>query len=83
MFLRFFFSRMSLQKQARYLKKKGIMLGTRIKEGRKVYIYMLSDLFAEVIFLNDNIDDEAEQLNILHGLDNLNDYLEKEFKATF
>lgn len=83
MFLRFFFTRMSLQKQAVYLKKKGIMLGTRLKEGRKIYIYMISDLFAEVLFKNDDTDNEAEQLNILRGLDNLNDYLEKEFKASF
>ena len=83
MLLRFFFNRMSLQKQAIYLKKKGIMLGTRLKEGRKIYIYMISDLFAEVLFKNDNVDNEAEQLNLLRGLDNLNDYLEKEFKASF
>ncbi|HYF70756.1 MAG TPA: hypothetical protein VD884_21625 [Ohtaekwangia sp.] len=74
---------MSLQKQARYLKKKGIMLGTRLKEGRKIYIYMLGDLFVEIVYRNDNVDEEAEQINILRGLENLNDYLEKEFKATF
>jgi len=83
MFFRFFFSKMSLQKQARYLKKKGIMLGTRLKEGRKIYIYMLGDLFVEIVYRNDNVDEEAEQINILRGLENLNDYLEKEFKATF
>lgn len=83
MLLRFFFSKMSLQKQTRYLKKKGIMLGTRIKDGRKIYIYMLSDLFVEIVYKNDNVDEEAEQINILRGLENLNDYLEKEFKATF
>jgi hypothetical protein len=83
MFLRFFFSRMSLQKQVGYLKKKGIMLGTRLKDGRKVYIYMLRDLFVEVIFKNDNLDSDPEKLNMLHGLDNLNQYLEKEFKASF
>lgn len=83
MFFRFFFNRMPLQKQALHLKKKGIMLGTRTKDGRVIHIYMLKDLFAEVIFKADNIDNEAESLNIVRGLDNLNDYLEKEFRASF
>ncbi|HEY9007007.1 hypothetical protein [Ohtaekwangia sp.] len=83
MILRFIFRQMSLQKQASYLKKKGIMLGTRLKNGRRIYIYMLRDLFVEVLYKNDNTNEEAEQLNMLRGLSNLNDYLEKEFKASF
>jgi hypothetical protein len=83
MFFKFFFDRMSLQKKVNYLKKKGIMLGTRVKDGRKIHIYMLRDLFIEVIFQNDSMDNEAESLNTLRGLENLNEYLEKEFKASF
>lgn len=59
------------------------MLGTRIKDGRKIYIYMLKELFVEVIFKNDNVDENPEKLNILNGLKNLNSYLEKEFKTSF
>jgi hypothetical protein len=44
---------------------------------------MLRDLFIEVLYKNDNANDEAEQLNMLRGLNNLNDYLEREFKASF
>jgi hypothetical protein len=83
MILRFFFNRMSVERQAEYLKRKGVMLGTRLKEGRKIYIYMLSDLFIEVIYKSDNTDLEVEALNTLRGLENLNQYLEKEFKASF
>lgn len=83
MFLKFFFSRFSSQKQINILRKKGIMLGTRIKDGRKIYIYMLKELFVEVIFTNDNVDENPEKLNILNGLKNLNSYLEKEFKTSF
>lgn len=83
MILRFFFSRLSLEKQVSYLKKKGIALGTRLKAGRKIYIYMLSDLFVEVIYKNDNADDTPEKLNMLRGLTSLNEYLENEFRATF
>jgi hypothetical protein len=83
MILKFFFQRLSLQSQVAMLKKKGIMLGTRVKNGRKIYIYMLRDLFAEVHYTNDNTEGSPESLNLLRGLKNLNDYLEREFKASF
>jgi hypothetical protein len=83
MILKFFFRQMSLQKQVNFLKKRGIMLGTRLKDGRRIYIYMLRDLFIEVLFKNDNVNENAERLNMLEGLNNLNEYLEKEFKASF
>lgn len=83
MILRFFFSRLSLEKQVSYLKKKGIALGTRLKAGRKIYIYMLNDLFIEVLYKNDNADDTPEKLNMLRGLTSLNEYLENEFKTSF
>ncbi len=83
MFTSFFFSRMNPRQQIKMLRRKGIILGTRVKDGRKVYIYMLKDLFAEVLYKNDNADDEAEKISILRGLDNLNNYLENEFRASF
>ncbi|WP_276367082.1 hypothetical protein [Chryseolinea sp. H1M3-3] len=83
MLLRFFFSRLSLEKQVSYLKRKGIALGTRLKGGRKIYIYMLSDLFIEVLYKNDNADETPEKLSMLRGLNSLNEYLEKEFKTSF
>ncbi|RAV99799.1 hypothetical protein [Pseudochryseolinea flava] len=83
MILKFFFKQMSLQRQANFLKKRGIMLGTRLKDGRRIYIYMLRDLFIEVLFKNDNVNEHAERLNMLEGLHNLNEYLEREFKASF
>ncbi len=83
MFTSFFFKRMNLRQQVRLLRRKGIVLGTRIKDGRKVYIYMMKDIFAEVLYKNDNTDEEAEKISILRGLDNLNNYLENEFRATF
>jgi len=59
------------------------MLGTRIKNGRKIHIYMLRDLFAEVLYKNDNSENAPESLNLLRGLNNLNEYLEREFKTSF
>jgi len=83
MFTTFFFKRMNLRQQVRMLRRKGIVLGTRVKDGRKIYIYMMKDIFAEVLYKNDNTDEEAEKISILRGLDNLNNYLENEFRATF
>lgn len=83
MILKFFFKQLSATRQVSFLKKKGIMLGTRMKEGRKIYIYMLRELFVEVVYKNDNVDEMPERLNMLTGLKNLNSYLEKEFKTSF
>lgn len=83
MFFNLIFKNLSPQKQLAKIKSKGILLGSRIKRDRKVYIYMLSNLFVEVMFRNDNIDHEPEKIQVLSGLKNLNEYLEKEFKANF
>jgi hypothetical protein len=83
MFFKFFFKQWPLPKQVSYLKKKGILIGSRTREARKIYIYMYQDLFAEIQFKNDNPDSEVETANIVKGLKNLNSYLEKDFKTTF
>jgi hypothetical protein len=83
MILTFFFKQLSLQKQVSLLKKRGINLGSRLKDGRKIYIYMLNNLFVEVSYQNDNDTAAPEKLTMLSGLKNLNNYLEKEFKASF
>lgn len=83
MILQFFFRRLSPEKQVSYLKRKGVALGTRAKNGRKVYIYMLGNLFVEVVYENDNAEHTPEKLNILKGLKSLNQYLESEFRASF
>ena len=83
MFLKFFFNYLSTQKKIEWLKRKGFMLGTRNRGGRTIYIYMLTNLFVEVIFKNDDAEQAPEALTTLSGLKHLNEYLEKEFKATF
>lgn len=83
MFFRFFFARLSLKKQVQTLKKRGTFLGTREKDSRKVYIYMLTNLFVEVIYKNDDVENEPEQTRVLAGLKQLNAYLETEFKSSF
>lgn len=81
--MRFFFNQLSTSKQIEYLHKKGVLLGTRSKQGRKIFIYMLTSLFVEVIYQNDSTSNQAERLTTLAGLKNLNDYLEREFRTSF
>ena len=83
MFFKFLFKQWPLHKQVSYLKKNGVLIGSRTKESRKIYIYMYQDHFAEIQFKNDNPDDEVETGSVVKGLQNLNSYLEKEFKTTF
>ena len=64
-------------------KIKGIMLGSRVSQGRKVYIYMLQDFFVEVVYQQDNMQLNPERLETFSNLDNLNSYLEREFRTAF
>jgi len=83
MIFQFFFQRLSVEKQVQHIRRKGIALGTRAKNGRKIYIYMLGNLFVEVIYKGDNSENNPEQVNTLRGLKNLNEYLESEFRTSF
>lgn len=83
MMLQFFFKNLPMSKQISYLKKKGVGLGTRLKDGRKIYIYMLRDLFVEVLYINDNSENNPERLNVISGVLNLNKHLEQEFRKSF
>lgn len=82
--LRVLFNLMPLQIRVSYLKKRGITLGTRLKSNRKIHLYMMWDFFVEVLYHQDNARNPAEQLTIVKGLTitNLNNYLEKEFRAS-
>jgi hypothetical protein len=83
MIQRFFFSWLSIKFQVNYLKRNGITLGTRLKDGRRIYVYMLNNLFVEVCFKHDNIDEDPEKVKMITGLANLTQYLEKDFRSSF
>jgi hypothetical protein len=83
MILQFFFRQLSAEKQVSYLQKNGVSLGSRVKNGRRIYVYMLRNLFVEVMYENDDANSTPEKVNMLRGLKNLNAYLEKEFRASF
>ena len=79
----FFFRHFSPEKQVEYLQTKGVSLGTRVKNGRKIYVYMLRNLFVEVVYQQDDNSASPERVQILRGLKSLNSHLEKEFRASF
>ena len=80
MFTKFFFRRLSLESQAKFMKKKGISLGSRWKDGRYIFMYMFRDLFVEILFLQDNIENAPEAVTIISGLEEFNKRLEDEIR---
>lgn len=83
MILKFIFSQLSLANKVKYLHKKGVALGTRFKDGRQIHMYMLKDLFVEVLYTEDKTYLAPEQAKVLNGLNNLHQYLETEFRSRF
>jgi hypothetical protein len=77
------FKYFSLSKQLDYLREHGVMLGSRMRSDRKVFLYMVKSTFVEVMYKNDSIEKEAERLEVFNNLNHLNQYLEKEFKTSF
>jgi hypothetical protein len=83
MILKWIFKYFSESKKIEFLKDQGILLGSRIREGRKIYLYMLRDFFVEVVYQDDNTDASPEKLETFYNLNNLNSYLEREFRTSF
>jgi hypothetical protein len=81
MILKIFFNRLSRSSQAKFMKRRGIVLGTRNKEGRLIYVYMVNNLFAEIAYENDNPKNKVESLVVIKGLQQLNKYLEKDLRS--
>ena len=77
------FKYFSVTRQLDYLREHGVMLGSRMRNDRKVFLYMVKNTFVEVMYKNDSIEKEAEHLEIFKNLNHLNQYLEREFKAAF
>lgn len=63
------------------MKRRGIVLGTRKKDGRQSYLYMVNNLFAEILYENDNPRLKVESLVLLSGLADLNRYMEKDLRT--
>ncbi len=80
---RMIFNFLSESSQIAYLREKGTMLGTRLKNGRKAYMYMIKDFCVEVVFKQDNAEMNPEQVITFANVKEFNSYLEREFRAAF
>lgn len=80
MILKLIFRNLTMAKQAEFMRRRGIVLGTRSKDGRLGYLYMVNNFFAEIFYENDNPRQSAERLIVLHGLDNFNKYLTQDLR---
>jgi hypothetical protein len=83
MFRRLYFKSLSAAKQIATLRERGTMLGTRLKNGRKAYLYLLKDFCAEVIFQHDDAELSPEKITTFDNVKEFNSYLEREFRANF
>lgn len=83
MFRKLYFKSLSAKSKISALRDKGTMLGTRIKNGRKAYLFLLRDFCAEVIFQNDNINMHPEKITTFSSVSEFNSYLEREFRSAF
>jgi hypothetical protein len=81
MFLKWFFKRLSKTRQAELMKRWGIVLGTRNREGRVTYLYMMNNLFAEILYETDNPRMQVESVVVLDGLDGFKAYLEDDIRS--
>jgi len=69
------------EKKIEILRSQGIMLGTRHRGLRRVFLYMLKDFFVEVTYLNDDVDMMTEGVETFSSLERLNNYLERDFRT--
>lgn len=83
MWFKFGFRFLADNKKFELVREKGIMLGSRWRNNRRVYLYMVKDFFVEVMYLQDDIDQDPERINTFSSLDNLNDYLERDIRTAF
>ena len=80
MLVKCFLKRMGIQRQASFMKKHGLLLATRQRDGRSIYIYMFRNLFAEIIFVKDNPGCKAERVKLFSGLERLSVHLDKDLR---
>jgi hypothetical protein len=83
MFYRLYFQQLPSSKKISYIRKNGVIVGERNRNGRKAFIYIVNSFFVEALFVNDNPENVAENLETFSSIQGLNIYLEKEFKTSF
>jgi hypothetical protein len=83
MFDQIFFRYYSRKRKAKCIAEDGSLLAERVRNGRKVYLYMVQNFFLEALYSQDDLYGELETVNIIGEIGLLKSYMEKEFKAAF
>jgi hypothetical protein len=78
MFFRLYFKNLSESKKMAYLQTNGSMIGERTRLGRKIFVYLIRDFFAEVVYKDDNSENEPESVVTFRSIKDFNSHLEKE-----
>lgn len=78
MLLKYLIKSLPIRRQFKIFKKHGLFIGSRIRQGRILYLYMVENLFAEIVFSGDSEENEPELINFVSGLTQLNQHLERE-----
>jgi len=65
------------------MKENGSLVGSREHAGRKIYIYLIKDFFAQVMFRKDDPVEDVEYIQTFSDINQLNSHLEREFRASF
>ena len=77
------FEGFSRKKIINLVRERGSLVGERLRGGRKIYLYILEDIFVQVMFKKDDPVEEVEHILTFANLNQLNSHLEQEFKAAF
>jgi hypothetical protein len=80
---RVIFNLYSRSKKARIINENATFMGVRERNGRTVNLYMYTSLFLEVLYVDDNSNNEIESISLIGNIALLNSHLEREFKTVF
>lgn len=83
MWFKLTFPKWPQERQLEHVRQKGVSLGSRLKEGRSVFVYMVRNLFVQIVFKNDQEWHEVENVMVFSSLEKLNSYLEQDFRLAF
>ncbi len=67
MCFKLFSKHLSESKKLSYVRDHGVMIGTRMRDERKLFLYMIKDFIVEVVYKDDNMDDVAECLGTFNS----------------
>ena len=59
MFFKLFFKHLSESKKLNYVREHGVMIGTRMRDEQKLFLYMIKDFIVEVVYKDDNMYEAA------------------------